>query len=119
LLNFETNTQKLIQIVILGQNELRNKLRLKRALDSRIATRSAIEPLDPLDTSNMINFRVMVAGRRESLFTDQALGTIYGFSKGMPRDVCVVGLNVLPLALVDRVGIIGEDLVRRAIEEIS
>jgi general secretion pathway protein A len=119
LLNFETNTQKLIQIVILGQNELRNKLRLKRALDSRIATRSTIERLDPLDTTNMINFRVMVAGRREPLFTDQALEVIYGFSRGMPRDVCVVGLNVLPLALVDGVGIIGKDLVRRAIEEIS
>jgi general secretion pathway protein A len=118
-LNFETNTQKLIQIVILGQNELRNKLRLKQALDSRIATRSAIEPLDPLDTTNMINFRVMVAGRRKPLFTDEALEVIYDFSRGMPRDVCVVGLNVLPLALVDGVSIIGEDLVRRAIEELS
>jgi general secretion pathway protein A len=119
LLNFETNTQKLIQIVLLGQNELRNKLRLKRALDSRIATRSAIEPLDPMDTTNMINFRVMVAGRRDPLFTDEALEDIYDFSKGMPRDVCVVGLNVLPLALMDGVSIIGEDLVRRAIEELS
>jgi len=119
LLNFETNTQKLIQIVLLGQNELRNKLRLKRALDSRIATRSAIEPLDPLDTTNMINFRVMVAGRREPLFTDEALEDIYDFSKGMPRDVCVVGLNVLPLALMDGVSIIGRGLVRRAIEELS
>jgi len=119
LLNFETNTQKLIQIVLLGQNELRNKLRLKRALDSRIATRSAIEPLDPMDTTNMINFRVMVAGRRDPLFTDEALEDIYDFSKGMPRDVCVVGLNVLPLALMDGASIIGKDLVRRAIEELS
>jgi general secretion pathway protein A len=118
-LNFETSTQKLIQIVILGQNELRNKLRLKRALDSRIATRSTIEPLDPLDTTNMINFRVMVAGRRDPLFTDEALEAIYDFSKGMPRDVCVVGLNVLPLALVDGVGIIDKDLVRKVIEELS
>jgi general secretion pathway protein A len=119
LLNFETNTQKLIQIVLLGQNELRNKLRLKRALDSRIATRSTIEPLDPLDTTNMINFRVMVAGRRDPLFTEEALEVIYSFSRGMPRDVCVVGLNVLPLALVDGASMIGEDLIRRAIEELS
>ncbi len=119
LLNFETNTQKLIQIVLLGQNELRNKLRLKRALDSRIATRSTLEPLDPIDTANMINFRVMVAGRRDPLFTDEALGLIYDFSKGMPRDVCVVGLNVLPLALMDGVSIIGANLVRKAIEELS
>jgi general secretion pathway protein A len=63
LLNFESNTQKLIQIIMIGQNELRNKLRLKKPLRSRIATRSTIEPLDLQDTRAMINFRVMVAGR--------------------------------------------------------
>jgi hypothetical protein len=67
----------------------------------------------------MINFRVMVAGRRDPLFTDKALEVIYDFSKGMPRDVCVVGLNVLPLALMGGVSVIGEDLVRRVLEELS
>lgn len=119
LLNFESNTQKLIQIVMIGQNELRNKLRLKKALRSRIATRSTIEPLDMTDTRDMINFRVMVAGRRKPLFTDRALQAIYDYSHGMPRDVCALGLNVLPLALIQQANVIDLELVRQAISELN
>lgn len=118
LLNFETDTQKLIQIVLLGQNELRNKLRPKRALTSRLATRSTIEPLHYEDTVNMVNFRVMVAGRSTPLFTDEAVRKVYEYSKGMPRDICVLGLNVLPLAVVKRPRIIDVDIVDEAIEEM-
>ncbi len=119
LLNFETNTQKLIQVVLLGQNELRNKLRLKRALSSRLATRSTIEPLHFEDTHAMINFRVMVAGRQEPLFTDEAIRRIYEYSHGMPRDICVIGLNALPLALLSRVNTIDADIVEQAVKEMA
>jgi general secretion pathway protein A len=119
LLNFESNSQKLIQIVLIGQNELRNKLRLKKPLRSRIATRSTIEPLDLHDTRDMINFRVMVAGRTEPLFTEEAIQIIYDYSHGMPRDVCVIGLNVLPLALLNSASVIGEQLIEEAIDELG
>jgi general secretion pathway protein A len=119
LLNFESNTQKLIQIIMIGQNELRNKLRLKKPLRSRIATRSTIEPLDLKDTRDMINFRVMVAGRTGPLFTDNAIQVIYDYSHGMPRDVCSLGLNVLPLALLNRAGIIDAELVEQALSELG
>ena len=119
LLNFESNTQKLIQIIMIGQNELRNKLRLKKSLRSRIATRSTIEPLDLRDTRDMINFRVMVAGRTDPLFTDDAIQVIYNSSHGMPRDICSLGLNVLPLALLNREDIIDADLVHQAMDELG
>ncbi len=119
LLNFETNTQKLIQIVMIGQNELRNKLRLKRALASRVATRSSLEPLHFDDARSMINFRIMVAGRQQKLFTDEALTRIYDYSRGMPRDICVLGLNILPAALIRRVHIVDEVLVEQVIEELQ
>jgi len=119
LLNFESNTQKLIQIIIIGQNELRNKLRLKKALRSRIATRSTIEPMDLMDTQDMINFRIMVAGRTDPLFTDDAIQAIYNYSHGMPRDICALGLNVLPLALLRKVRIIDQDLVQEAVDELG
>lgn len=118
LLNFETNTQKLLQIALIGQNELRNKLRLKRALASRIATKSTLEPLHFEDTRSMINYRVMIANRQEPLFTEEALVRIYNYSRGMPRDICVVGLNVLPAALVSKAYVIDEDLVDQVIEEL-
>ena len=118
LLNFETNTQKLIQIVLIGQNELRNKLRLKRALASRVATRSTLEPLHFEDTRSMINYRVMVAGRQEPLFTESALVHIYNYSRGMPRDICVIGLNILPIAILNKVMMVDEPLVEQVIEEL-
>ncbi|NIT58460.1 MAG: AAA family ATPase [Aliifodinibius sp.] len=118
ILNYETNTEKLIQIILLGQNELRNKLRPKRALSSRMATRSTIEPLHYEDTAAMINFRVMVAGRPDPLFTDEAIRKIYDYSKGMPRDICVVGLNALPLAIVKKANMIDVDIVDEAIREM-
>jgi len=119
LLNFESNTQKLIQVIMIGQNELRNKLRLKKPLRSRIATRSTIEPLDLQDTRDMINFRVMVAGRTEPLFTEDAIQVIYDYSHGMPRDICALGLNVLPLALLRNKRVIDADLTGQAIGELG
>ncbi|MCB0155378.1 MAG: AAA family ATPase [Anaerolineae bacterium] len=119
LLNFETNTQKLLQIILIGQNELRNKLRLKRALASRVATKSTLEPLHFEDTRSMINFRVMVAGRQEPLFTEEALTRIYNYSRGMPRDICVLGLNILPIALLNKASIVDEELVDQVIEELQ
>jgi general secretion pathway protein A len=119
LLNFESNTQKLIQVIMIGQNELRNKLRLKKPLRSRIATRSTIEPLDLPDTRDMINFRVMVAGRTEPLFTEDAIQIIYDYSHGMPRDICALGLNVLPLALLRNKRVIDADLTGQAIGELG
>ena len=119
LLNFETDTQKLIQIVLIGQNELRNKLRLKRALNSRVATRSTLEPLHFGDTKSMINFRVMVAGRQHPLFTEDALMKIYNHSRGMPREICVIGLNILPIAIVNNTSIIGNALIDEVIRELQ
>jgi general secretion pathway protein A len=119
LLNFETNTQKLLQIILIGQNELRNKLRLKRALASRVATKSTLEPLHFEDTRSMINFRVMVAGRQDPLFTEDALTRVYNYSRGMPRDICVLGLNILPIALLNKASIVDDDLVDQVIEELQ
>jgi hypothetical protein len=67
----------------------------------------------------MINFRVMVAGRQEPLFTEEALIRIYDYSRGMPRDICVVGLNTLPIALLNKVSIVDTDLVDQVIEELQ
>jgi type II secretory pathway predicted ATPase ExeA len=60
----------------------------------------------------------MVAGRREPLFTDSAIRRVYDHSKGMPRDICVLGLNALPLALVKRASIIDDDIITEAIKEM-
>jgi hypothetical protein len=66
----------------------------------------------------MINYRVMVAGRQEPLFTESALVHIYNYSRGMPRDICVIGLNLLPIAILNKVTMVDEPLVEQVIEEL-
>lgn len=61
LLNFETNTQKLLQVVLFGQNELATNLESKKELKSRMY-RSALASLNRSDMENMIQFRFQVAG---------------------------------------------------------
>lgn len=66
----------------------------------------------------MVEFRLMVAGRREPLFTDRAMGAIFDYSRGVPRRVCRLGLHVLPQAVREgvREGLIDDDLVIRVAE---
>lgn len=111
LLNFELADRKLLQIVLLGQNQLRNKLRLKRALESRLATRATLDPFDLPDTRAMIEFRLLVAGRRQPLFTDAALRRVFAYSGGIPREICRLGLNLMPIAADAGVKMIEADLV--------
>jgi general secretion pathway protein A len=116
LLNFELNDRKLLQIVILGQNQLRYKLDQKPELESRAAALSTLDPLDFPDTRGMVEFRLMVAGRREPLFTDRAMGAIFDYSRGVPRRVCRLGLHVLPAAVRAGVSLIDDDLVTQVAE---
>jgi general secretion pathway protein A len=94
--NFETETEKLLQVVLVGQMELRNKLRLKRALLSRVILTSSLSSLTQKEMIDMVEFRITQAGGKMDIFTDEALAKIYSLSKGLPRDaikLCGVGLK--------------------------
>lgn len=88
LLNFETADNKLIQIILCGQLELRTKLMdpSKKALRSRILLPSLLAPLSPEETSAMVVFRCEKAGF-ESPFSEEVLREIYDKSGGVPREV--------------------------------
>jgi len=117
--NFETDDTKLLQIVLVGQTELRNKLRLKKALASRIAVYSTLQPLSPFETADMIAFRLTVAGGNPSIFTEEALETIYELAKGVPRDAIKICSIALELALVNKERQITPDLIRAAGPEVQ
>lgn len=119
LLNFETDDHKLVQIVLFGQNELRTKLKPKRALCSRIVTRSTLEPLDMADTEGMVKFRLQVAGHDPNLFTPGAIQRIYEASGGVPRDVNKICLSAFTLASFSGEVSIDADLIDAAVLEIG
>jgi type II secretory pathway predicted ATPase ExeA len=99
LLNLETNTAKLIQIVLSAQRELENKLRdpSKKALASRIFLPTFLSPMSLQEASAMIEHRCSRAGVR-SPFDADAVQIIYNISKGVPRDILKIANAAYALA---------------------
>jgi type II secretory pathway predicted ATPase ExeA len=87
LLNFETNRTKLLQIVLVGQEELGTKILQYKELASRMFP-IVINAMSIDDLRDMINFRLTVAGYRGELFedVDESYKTLYTYTKGLPRD---------------------------------
>jgi general secretion pathway protein A len=112
--NFESHSAKLVQIVLSGQNNLRNKLRLKRPLLSRAAAVATIDPFSLDETQEMIEFRLTVAGCKKPLFEQEAYDEIYERSKGVPREIVKICMNTLTIAYVNNLSAIPKEAVQRA-----
>lgn len=115
--NFESHTTKLVQIILCGQNNLRNKLKLKPSLSSRAATFSTLDPLTFRETKEMINFRLMVAGRKDPIFSEDAYESIYDLSKGVPRETVKICMNALTLGALNKKRLIDNGIIQEAIHE--
>src|SRR5271167_3501348 len=88
LTNLETSTEKLLQIVLSGQPELEEKLRLPqlRQLRQRIMLRCKTCPLSKEQTHQYVAERLKIAGAaREPIFSVQAVDTVHLYSLGIPR----------------------------------
>lgn len=88
LLNFETYREKLLQVILVGQPELRGTLNSPalRQLKQRISLHCEIKPLRPEEVSGYIRARLQTAGAaRLDLFTADAVALIYRASEGIPR----------------------------------
>jgi general secretion pathway protein A len=96
LLNFETSKTKLLQIVLVGQEELGTKIMQYRELASRMFP-IAMNAMSLDDLKEMIQFRLNVAGYKGELFVDpdEAYKTLYTYSKGLPRDAIKVCFELL------------------------
>lgn len=99
LTNLETARGKLLQILLVGQPELDNKLDSPnlRQLKQRIAHRAQLAPLTLTETQGYIEWRLQVAGAQppNSLFPHDTIACIYRHSKGVPRLINVICDNAL------------------------
>jgi general secretion pathway protein A len=110
LTNLETNERKLLQIILVGQPELRDKLARPelRQLAQRIVARCHLEALSKADLFLYVNHRLGVARGKSELFTQDALNSLYVYSGGIPRliniicDRALLGAFVLQKEIVDR-----------------
>ncbi|HUA88695.1 MAG TPA: AAA family ATPase, partial [Steroidobacteraceae bacterium] len=92
LTNLETNTQKLLQIILIGQPELRELLASYhlRQLAQRITGRYHLSPLSRDETTAYVRHRLRVAGATTDIFSNAALGEVFRLSQGIPRVINVI-----------------------------
>lgn len=87
LTNLETDTKKLLQVILIGQPELQQLLKRQelRQLAQRITARYHLLPLTPDDVGLYVHHRLQVAGRHEPLFNAGAIKALHKYSGGIPR----------------------------------
>jgi len=120
LTNLETNTQKLLQIILIGQPELRELLGRNelRQLAQRITGRYHLRPLSHEETSGYVRHRLRVAGATSDIFTPHALTEVHRLSGGVPRVINVVCDRALLGAYTQDRHRVTTATVRRSAEEV-
>ncbi len=120
LSNLETETEKLIQIILMGQPELKKKLGLHK-LDQfrqRIAVYYHLSPINEEETRKYILHRLHVAGGlQERYFTPEAFNLIYKFSQGVPRLINQICDSALLTAFTHDRRLIDEKIMLEVIAE--
>jgi general secretion pathway protein A len=122
LSNLETDKEKLLQIVLLGQPELSRKLALPelRQLNQRVALRSMLEPLDLEQTRTYISHRLQVAGgSNKVLFTPAAVEKVHKLSRGIPRLINSVCDKALLAGFVKEARVITDAMISDVEGEMS
>lgn len=119
--NLETEKVKLIQIVLLGQPELNDKLSSDhlRQLEQRISVRYHLTPLTAEETEQYVLHRIEIAGGDRSIeFQTKALRLIHNYSQGIPRKINVLCDRVLLVGYSLGESEITEAIVRQAYQEL-
>jgi general secretion pathway protein A len=120
LTNLETATTKLLQIILIGQPELRALLDQPdlRQLAQRITGRYHLNPLSAEETAGYVKHRMRVAGATAEVFTPSALREIHRLSGGIPRVINVICDRALLGAFTQEDHRAGAALIRQAASEV-
>ncbi len=122
LSNLETDEQKLMQIVLAGQPELRERLAQHdlRQLRQRILIRCHLSPLQEDEVTDYVAYRLHIAGAGEDVWFDaDALRIIYQFSNGIPRLInAICDLSMLA-GYASQMRTICPDHAERALQQLE
>jgi general secretion pathway protein A len=123
LSNFETTEEKLMQIVLSGQPQLREKLASPGLLQlrQRISISARLQPFDLEETRLYVAHRLRSAGydSQTPLFTPQAEALIAKYSQGIPRNINSICFNALSLGCVMRQKTIQQEVVREVLHDLD
>ena len=122
LSNLETEKDKLLQVILVGQPELNQRLNLYdlRQLRQRIMVRYHIGPLENNEIKDYINHRLEVAGSTKKIeFSDEAITMISRFSAGTPRLINMICDRALLAGFVAETNHIDFKIIKKCIDELE
>lgn len=122
LMNFETNSEKLLQVILSGQPELQEVLNRPelRQLKQRVSLRCEVKALSLFEINKFIRFRLKQAGARNvNLFDNGAIGLIGNVSQGIPRVVNNVCDNALLYGYAAGAEMISREIIAEVIEALD
>jgi general secretion pathway protein A len=119
LMNYESNDEKFVQVVLFAQEEFRVRLQHPRFrnLVNRTAMASTLDALSPEETEAMLRHRWLVAGGKAFPFTPEAVDRIYTYSRGIPRTQVTLADNALLAAFLMQLREVGPELIDQVVAD--
>lgn len=121
LTNDEMDSRSPFACLLVGQPTLRRRIKLGTfaALDQRITLRYAIDGMTRTETAGYVAHHLNLAGRSDTLFSDDALALIHQVSRGLPRAVNNLAIQALVAAYATNKAIVDESSARAAVAEVT
>jgi general secretion pathway protein A len=121
LSNLETAQDKLLQILLVGQSEIEEKLHQfgLRQIRQRISIKYKISPLEESELKNYIDFRLKLAGEGNFEITPTAYKIIYEFSQGIPRLINLVCDRAMLYGFARNKKVFDEEIFKACVEELK
>jgi type II secretory pathway predicted ATPase ExeA len=121
LTNHDMDSTSPFACLLVGQPTLRRRMKLGvlAALDQRIGLRYAMPPMTPAETGSYLRHHVTLAGRSDTLFSDDAAALIHQTSRGYPRAVNNLAVQALVAAFAADKAIVDESSTRAAVAEVT
>jgi general secretion pathway protein A len=121
LTNLETATEKLLQVVLVGQPELEQKLKQPqlRQLRQRLTLRAKTHALTLDETRAYVQQRLHIAGAEQEIFRPESLDAVFRHSAGIPRIINLICEHCLVSAFVDQQKLIGPEIVNAVAHDLE
>jgi type II secretory pathway predicted ATPase ExeA len=121
LTNHDMDSTSPFACLLIGQPTLRRRMKLGvlAALDQRIALRYAMPAMTPQETGSYLRHHLTLAGRSDTLFSDDATALIHQTSRGYPRAVNNLAIQALVAAFATDKTIVDESAARAAVAEVT
>jgi type II secretory pathway predicted ATPase ExeA len=121
LTNYQLDDMNLLSLLLVGQTELKDRLKRPayKALRQRIGIAYHLPPLSEEETAIYVRHRLMVAGRDEKLFGEDAIGLMHSYSGGVPRLINTIATGALLTGFGAGEALVGAGIIEDVVKDLG